>query len=70
MAYLVRNKFLLYINVVLKKVDFPSNFTHFQIKFIEGGLYSAIMDWTVSYPSRSPKEVAKELLDVSIRSEL
>lgn len=51
-----------YLQIVLEHAGLESRFTHFQKKFIVGGLSASMLDWVNNDMNITPNKIAKEVL--------
>jgi AcrR family transcriptional regulator len=55
-----------YLQAVLERAGLENRFSHFQKKFIAGGLSSTMMDWIGNDKGVSPADMAKEVLKMTV----
>lgn len=64
LIHLLLKPFSNYITRALEKINIPSSLDYFQLKFIEGGLFYTLFNWTKDNKSYTPEQLAENILDI------
>lgn len=64
LIHLLLAPFSNYITRALEKINIPSSLNYFQLKFIEGGLFSTLFNWTKDNKGYSPEQLAENILEI------
>ena len=68
LTYLLVNQFSDYIRQALDKMALQNSLTPFQSKFVEGGLYFALISWCENNMDYTKEEIADELIRLLSKS--
>ncbi|MGX7109442.1 TetR/AcrR family transcriptional regulator [Facklamia miroungae] len=64
LTHLLLAPFSNYITRALEKINIPSSLNYFQLKFIEGGLFYTLFNWTKDSKNYTPEQLADNILDI------
>ena len=64
LTHLLLTPFSNYITRALEKINIPSSIDYFQLKFIEGGLFYTLFNWTKDNKNYTPEQLAENILDI------